>query len=345
MKVLATKKAPLKDLAPTDFESVFTDLFYSSDSITTVTGYVSESSIADLNYMLKRHRGLRAFNLIVGMAKFDGLTSGQRGALFETQEILDSYSLGSVSIPTAMPVHAKFTSFRSAQRAHAIVGSSNLGAISKGFRQFNVDLLVTNLEEILELEKIGNGVTQISRPLAEISDGIPFIDNSEHLLDGYEEASRLILPKPRNVGPSFEIGLKTEAKSNLNVYFGKGRSAGRLPRPWYEVELIVPVQVTRQPGYPQSRTPDAEFKVVTDDGWTFDCLVSGQNSKNLRSSGDLEVLGRWIKGRLEQAGCLSPGNPVTQETLLQYGRDSLTLAFDRDEGCWRLDFARPSNAR
>jgi hypothetical protein len=341
MKVLATKKPPLGHLATSDFESTFTDLFYSSNAVTTVTGYVSESSIADLNYMLQRHRGLKEFHLVIGMARFDGLTSGQRGALLETQRILSRLRLGFVSIPTAMPVHAKFTAFKSSTGESAIVGSSNLGALSKGFRQFNVDLVITDPIHLKKIRQIAEGVSGISRPLEEVIGEIPSVDNSERLLEGFREAKRELLPRARNIGPSFEIQLKTEAKSNLNVYFGRGRSGGRLPRPWYEVELIVSVDVTRQPGYPQSKTPQAEFQVVTDDGWSFYCLVSGQNSKNLRSSGDLEVLGRWIKGRLEQAGCLAPGNPVTDETLLQYGRGFILMYFDLDENIWRLDFSRP----
>ena len=53
----------------------------------------------------------------------------------------------------------------------------------------------------------------------------------------------------------FDLPLKTEAKSNLNTYFGKGRlatSTGAIrPRHWYEVELIVPIEITTADGYPK----------------------------------------------------------------------------------------------
>ncbi len=44
-----------------------------------------------------------------------------------------------------------------------------------------------------------------------------------------------------------------------------------------------PKNVTSQEGYPQSKTEDAVFTVITDDGWSFKCKVSGDYSKNFRS--------------------------------------------------------------
>lgn len=110
------------------------------------------------------------------------------------------------------------------------------------------------------------------------------------------------------------------------------------PRHWYEVELIVPKSITAQNGYPQESTPEAIFDVVTDDGWSFKCKVSGTNSKNLRSEGDLKILGKWLKGRLENAGVLKVGDPVRRETLKQYGRDTFTLTKTIKPGVWYLDF-------
>ena len=129
--------------------------------------------------------------------------------------------------------------------------------------------------------------------------------------------------------------------SNLNVFFGKGRESKNglvKPRHWYEVELIVPKSIAAQNGYPQVSTPDAIFDVVTDDGWSFKCKVSGTNSKNLRSEGDLKILGKWLKGRLENAGVLKVGDPVCKETLERYGRDTFTLTKTTKPGVWYLDF-------
>ena len=94
----------------------------------------------------------------------------------------------------------------------------------------------------------------------------------------------------------FEIpikGAEKVPKSNLNVFFGKGREGSNgliVPRHWYEVELIVPTDIATQPGYPISNTDEAVFNVITDDCWKFSCRVSGPNNKNFRSEGDLCIL-------------------------------------------------------
>ena len=68
------------------------------------------------------------------------------------------------------------------------------------------------------------------------------------------------------------------------------------------------------------------------------CKVSGDYSKNFRSEGDLKILGKWLKGRLENAGVLQVGDPVTADTLRNYGRRAFTLSKTRLPGIWYLDF-------
>jgi len=142
----------------------------------------------------------------------------------------------------------------------------------------------------------------------------------------------------------FSIPLKGSdiaPKSNLNVYFGKGREGKNgviKPRPWYEVELIVPKKIATKEHYPQSETAEASFDVITDDGWKFKCKVSGDFNKNFRSEGDLTILGKWIKGRLENAGALSVGEPITDDTFVKYGRDYFTFTKTDEPNLWYLDF-------
>ena len=80
------------------------------------------------------------------------------------------------------------------------------------------------------------------------------------------------------------------------------------------------------------------FDVITDDGWSFTCKVSGDYSKNFRSEKDLKILGKWLKGRLENFGVLKAGEPVTSETLEKYGRNTFTLTKTTEENIWFLDF-------
>ena len=143
---------------------------------------------------------------------------------------------------------------------------------------------------------------------------------------------------------SFEIPLKPyedSPKSNLNVFFGKGRVGKNglvKPRHWYEIEVIVSKSITTKPGYPKSKDEAGAFDVITDDGWKFKCYVGGDYNKNFRTETDLKILGRWIKGRLEAAGVLDAGQPVTRQVLEKYGRDSFTLTKTKINDTWLLDF-------
>ena len=54
----------------------------------------------------------------------------------------------------------------------------------------------------------------------------------------------------------------------------------------------------------------------------------------------MKILGRWIKGRLENNGALKVGEPVTAETLQKYGRDNFDLISTSKSDVWILDFGR-----
>ena len=124
----------------------------------------------------------------------------------------------------------------------------------------------------------------------------------------------------------------------MNCYFGKGRetkSTGFIkPRAWYEVEIIVPKKLSSNPNYPNKD----KITVYTDDGWKFDCLASGDNSKGFRSVGSLQILGKWIKGRLENDGVLKVGEYVTDDVIKKYGRNNIELIATDDPKIWWLDF-------
>jgi hypothetical protein len=127
--------------------------------------------------------------------------------------------------------------------------------------------------------------------------------------------------------PKLEFSLSRIAdkeKSNLNVYFGKGRwsrSTGKiLARPWYEVELIANKNITSNPLYPKN-----DFTAYTDDGFLIPMRTSGDYYKNIRSRGNLTILGQWIKGKLQKSNVLIPLTPVTQDTLDLYGRDNINF--------------------
>ena len=97
------------------------------------------------------------------------------------------------------------------------------------------------------------------------------------------------------------------------------RNTGKvIPRNWFEGELIVDKETTRNTLYPKGN-----FKVITDDGYSFECRTQGDNNKNIRSTGSLNVLGKWIKLKLQKSGALEPLTLVTSETFERFGQDNL----------------------
>ena len=54
--------------------------------------------------------------------------------------------------------------------------------------------------------------------------------------------------------------------------------------------------------------------------------------------GVIGVLGKWIKGRLENEGVLTVGDVITDETLRAYGRNTITMTKIKDSDDWFLDF-------
>ena len=179
---------------------------------------------------------------------------------------------------------------------------------------------------------------------------IKFIEDRNELLEGHDGVEKVEKAGLSNIfstrsDVSFKIPIKSDdaPHSNLNVYFGKGRENKKgliKPRPWYEVELIVPKDITKRRYYPKAGYPKKEsiITVYTDDGWKFRCKISGDYSKNFRSADDLKILGRWIKGRLENNGSLKVGEPVTDQVLKNYGRDNFELIGTKKPSVWLLNF-------
>jgi hypothetical protein len=146
-------------------------------------------------------------------------------------------------------------------------------------RQWEVDYIFRDNETLSELDGLHADLNnKAAKNILELPRPDKFNEN-QGLLEGRTGVEKLSLEDQESYeaeknGVVFEIPLKAEAKSNLNTYFGKGRlspNGAIRPRPWYEVEIIVPTTITRQDGYPRSGTV---FSVITDDGWKFKCKIS-----------------------------------------------------------------------
>jgi len=349
MSLLLSNLSPLRTQFKT-YTKVFRDLLEDSDQIHIASGYISTDSAVDLKSIIEANGGPK-LELCVGMHYFDGLSASQLEALRSLDQTLRDNELGQVYMVTTFPFHGKLVSFtKNEELLGSILGSSNLTNIVDGQRQYEADYLFNNPDATApEIKEFIKQLIEVSsRPLSELEIK-PALQENNLLKDQVGVLklidNELLAAKQKLSSLTFEIPLKGDGsqKSGFNTAFGKGRENPQgftIPRPWYEVELIVPKLITTAEGYPQAspRNPDGGFDVITDDGWSFRCKTSGDFSKNLRSEDDLKILGRWLKGRLENARVLKPGDLVTDETLMNYGRTTLTMTKLEDSQAWYLDF-------
>jgi NgoFVII-like restriction endonuclease len=307
--------------------------FHSTDAVTIASGYVSLDIIKEFYpYFVKIAEGGGQSRLLVGMAFYEGLTSNKLTLLNNLSAKLENTGTGSgVFVSYNGKYHGKLYMFGSGDNQKYYIGSSNFSrsglegniectavinedAVKDKLRAF-IDYLFLeeNAVSILKADIVVPGTSEYSKKLS-----LRTLDD----LPKYDPATI-----DKSVLPKLEFPLSRIAdkeKSNLNVYFGKGRwsrATGKvLARPWYEVELIANRDITSNPLYPRG-----DFTAYTDDGFVMPMKTSGDYFKNIRSRGNLSILGQWIKGKLQKSHTLLPLTPVTQDTLDAYGSNAINF--------------------
>lgn len=349
MEFLYSNYMPLK-VGSSTFVDKFFDAMVDAKQLDIAVGYVTADSLIELQKIVELNN-LQRLNLIIGMHYFEKFTKPEYKAAMTLNSFLKQSGCGAVKLVTPFKYHGKiYTYSKNDNPVAGIIGSNNLSSIiGSNSRTYEASVYIQ------EPDAVENMYSFVSELSLKASDDIDTLDIQEFkegnpLLEGHEHVEKIVEVELEHVknsiieNVSFDIPIKGAeqcAKSNLNVYFGEGRKSPNgiiKPRHWYEVEIIVPKAVTSQQGYPKADTDEAIFDVVTDDGWKFKCKISGTNSKNFRSENDLKILGKWIKGRLENEGVLRVGEPVMQQTLMDYGRDNLKFTKTTIPNTWYLDF-------
>ena len=344
-ELLLANRLPVKTKHRT-FYDAFSGMLNEADELYIAVGYITAESLAELKRLAELN-GINYLSLTIGMHHVEKFTRSQYYAAKALGEFLMKNSRGEVRIVTSFKYHGKmYLAGKNSELFAGIIGSDNLGSIMDDSRSaYEVSLLVRDRQIVADMKSFADSLNKnASVPIDEYNTD-SFDNKNVSALTGQEGVEHPGTDEAVGTnltGLSFEIPISTSPKSSLNIYFGEGRrqpSGIFLPRPWYEAELIVPKRITLQKGYPKTGTNSAVFDVITDDGYKFRCKVSGDNSKNLRSEGDLKILGRWLKGRMEEAGALKAGEPVTEKVLADYGRNTVTLSQTSTPNLWYIDFS------
>ena len=346
MDFLLSNYAPLRTSSQT-FADTFYNLLPQTEQLDIAVGYITSDSLSELQKAVELNHVLK-LNLIIGMHYIEHFTQVEYKTALKLNDFLRDNNAGEVRLVTPFRFHGKLYSFQSGNKSFAgIIGSNNLSSIVENQNRIYESSILIQDEETLQ--KMSGFISSLSEKATEnIADlHIDTFKTNNALLEGQDYVERA---KPEELAQClnartdtvFDIPIKETPQSNLNVFFGKGRETIRTgvvkPRHWYEAEIIVSKSITSLTGYPKAQSDTASFDVITDDGWKFKCKVSGDYSKNFRSEGDLRVLGKWLKGRLENAGVLVTGEPVTNAVLQNYGRNSFSLTKTSIDNLWYLDF-------
>lgn len=263
MEFLFSNCPPMKTGCKT-FSDTFYGLLPQTSKLDIAVGYVSADSLIELKKTIELNSNIRTLNLVIGMHYFDHFTKVQYDAAMHLNNFLLDNQMGGVQLVNAFRYHGKLYSYSNAVGPFAgIVGSNNLSSIiDSGIRVYESSILLNDAASAKQMSDFICQLMQTStKNIAELE--IDTFNNENALLDGHEFVEKVA---PQNLAKainaktdtSFEIPIKpyeVSPQSNLNVFFGKGRESKNglvKPRHWYEVELIVPKNVTSQPGYPQS---------------------------------------------------------------------------------------------
>lgn len=311
--------------------TLYNRLVESATNFNIATGFITNDSIAALKQIVEFREGELCLSLFIGMNYLEGFTQPQYNAIKELDRFLTRNNVGKIYLSSQALYHGKMYSFMQDDLCLAsFVGSSNLGSfVGTSHNLIETDILLKDNDGL----KINSYIQKITQALGTDFNDLPVVENfkevDSNLLKDYSYVKKLTPNQLQEelseiTGEYVDVPLKTEEKSNLNAYFGKGKIKGKYsPRGWYEVEIILGKRLPNVNLIPDKS--HGAFTVVTEDGYEFQCSRQGDYSKNFRSENDLKILGRWIKGQMENSGALKIGTPVTEETLRKFGKSHMRL--------------------
>lgn len=317
-----------------NFKELLKQEFKSSKNIVVASGYTSADIIQEFkNDFIKVAKGGGSVKLLLGMAFYEGLSQQKLDILSSLCVDLNKINKKSgVYVTYTRKYHGKVYHFDTGKNDNIFVGSSNFSASGTAgniectipvndkstktqIKEF-LDYLLSkdNSISILKADIVVPGSKKYKKTVSLVT-----LDS----LKRYDPATINTAKLPKFSYPLNRVAEKE--KSSLNVYFGKGRlntKTGHVkPRPWYEIELIANVQLSSNPLYPKG-----DFDAYTDDGYIIPMRTQGDYYKNIRSKRSLQIFGMWLKGKLQNAGALTPLTPVTNDTLIDYGNDTITFS-------------------
>lgn len=328
-----------------DFRNILNYEFSEATEVIIASGYTSLDILHayEKGFIKIASEGGNA-KLLIGMAFYEGLGQKKLDMVLHLNEQLRQFGNESgVYVTNGRRYHGKVYCFKHTNYSNIYVGSSNFSSSgTKGNIECTVKVNLADEQDVVVefLKDLYSPSYAIKIDQAEIT-----VPNTKKIildtvanywanLKKYDPNSIVKEGLPKFVFPLDRVA--TMEKSNLNVYFGKGRlntiTNKIKPRPWYEIELIANNDLNSQQNYPKG-----DFLAYTDDGLIIPMRTQGDYFKNIRSKLSLQLFGIWLKGKLEVAGVLKKYEPVTLDVLEEYGNSYLTF-YKFAEGKYYMEF-------
>jgi len=335
------------------------------NEFTVAVGYVGESILRKMESKLLEIANRGKCRVIIGLLFHEGCYQSKKDYLEELDGKLRDKNASSGIFVTRFQYHGKVYKVVNDQVSRVFVGSSNFSTPSWTTRkEFNIDVTQSqakskSLAFVDYILSHKDTVPLTAVPIKLKKRGSNKVNIRKELQNNIvNRAIYNALPAP--VG-QFDHLLRVDANlaSGLNLYFDRGRridgSDKFEPRPWFEIELASQATEIGNQYYPKSvligKKPSStartgDFTAFIKDGqkiYKFDMKVGGSGGKNIysaKSSGGRKVLGQYIKGKLHNAGLLKEGDLITSETLIGYGRDTITFK-KIDDSKYIIDFSVP----
>ena len=341
MEHLFTRNPILRGMTYKTVGEYRTQLINEAAEFNIATGYISSEALVELRRIVAIRNNDISINLFVGMNYLEGFTKLQYNTLKNLSTFFMAENAGHVLVSPSALYHGKMYSFTGADGKclGAFVGSSNLASfLGTSQNHIESDVFFRGTEAEIIDRNLKNVMRSLGQDFYNMDPITDFLPAEKDLLKGLDYVKKLSPEEFHNAlttvnGPVVEIPLKTEKKSNLNTYFGAGKIKNRYsPRSWYEVEIIISKTLQNRDLLPEN----IPFKVLTPEGYMFECERQGDYSKNFRSCHDLRILGKWIKGQMENEGVIQCGQLVTQDTLDTFGKSKLVLR-KSSEDFWYIE--------
>lgn len=330
----------------TSFRNIFEDNLNNSNLVRIASGYFGASEVSKYTDQLFNIADTGGtVQLIHGMGGVEGIKKVLYDNLLTLDDRLKSTNLENRVYIHKNRYHGKMYITGNEKNQKTLIGSSNFS--KAGFsKNLEMNYCHVDKEVCIEANLFFDYLKNESVPITDIE-----------LPKDVKLKPKLVEADLRNKEifknhPDYRLPVRITNASNLNLF----RSAGRVdsmgiytPRPFYEVELTILKKDTPPlTHYLPNQTGPAVFQAITDLGTTFEVnfkrkTSGGGSTQTLHETG-LDFmssprieLGRYIKGKLMKKGLLSFGEPVTEDILIEYGKNTLDMYFS-DNGKLYIKF-------